>query len=192
MPKSGSSLPRRIFIFVALGAGVLALLGSVSFLIFVFLRDALEGELALTVLREAKVAIGIIAAAAMFLPYYWMVYRQDRQAEPEVAVVAPERTSRKGVAVLVNQGGDAFVRDLEAALGYEVAQLRWADPDATLPQLSEVEFQELTRAHRRRRGRERAAGSRRCGGPRPVVQLAWRHGNLVVAPRSYLVALHPG
>ena len=75
-----SSLNRRIFIFATLGAGVLALLGSVSFLIFVLLRDALEGELALTVLREAKFAIGIIVAAAMFLPYYWMVYRQDRQA----------------------------------------------------------------------------------------------------------------
>ena len=140
-----NSLPRRIFIFAVLGAGVLALLGSVSFLIFVFLRDALEGELALTVLREAKVAIGIIVAAAMFLPYYWMVYRQDRRAQPEVEVVASERAVRKVVTVLVNEGGGSFVRDLEASLGYEVELLRWADPDASQPQLSEAECRELAR-----------------------------------------------
>ena len=60
-------------------------------------------------------------------------------------MAAPERPRRKGVAVLVNQAGDTFVRDLEAALGYEVERLRWADPDATLPQLSEVECQDLAR-----------------------------------------------
>ena len=79
-----ASLARRIFIFGVLTVGALALLGSVSFLLFVFLRDALEGELALTSLRDAKNGIGVAAAVAVFLPYYWLIYRQDRRAEPEV------------------------------------------------------------------------------------------------------------
>ena len=140
-----NSLPRRLFIFAAMGVGVLALLGSVSFLLFAFLRDALEGELALTLLREAKVAIGIMVAAGVFLPYYWMVYLQDRRLAPEVGVAEKERPRRKAVAMLVNREGDDFVRNLQAALGYEAELLRWADPDASQPQLSEADCQELAR-----------------------------------------------
>ena len=142
-PDERTSLVRRIFIFAALGAGALALLGSVSFLVFVFLRDALEGELSLTVLREAKFAIGIIVASGVFLPYYWLVHRQDRRAEPILTAPAIERRPTKEVTVLVNQGDDAFVRELEAALGYGVSFLLLADPDAGLPELSEAERQEL-------------------------------------------------
>ena len=135
-----ASLARRIFIFGVLTVGALALLGSVSFLLFVFLRDALEGELALTSLRDAKNGIGVAAAVAVFLPYYWLIYRQDRRAEPEVIEPAARR---KGVSVLVGPGGEAFVRGLEAALGYEVSTLRWADTDAEPPDLYEDEYEEI-------------------------------------------------
>ena len=134
-----ASLVRRIFIFVALGAGALALLGSGSYLVFAFLRGLLESDLSLEVLREAKIAIGILATTALFLPYHWLVYRDDRRVEDESA--GPERPpiSRKEVMVLVTEAGQDFIRNLEAALGYRVDTLRWADPDATLPELSQAE-----------------------------------------------------
>ena len=81
-------------------------------------------------------------AAAVFLPYYWLVYQQDRQAEP--AAVAPvERYRRKAVTSLVMPGGETFVRNLEAELGYQVNTFLWADENATLPDLSEAEFLDL-------------------------------------------------
>ena len=137
-----TALARRIYIFAALGAGMLALLGSVSALIFFFLRDLLGSDLSLDTLRDTRPVIDIIAAAVIFLPYHWLVYRQDRRAEP-VPLVAPERLRRKEVTVLVSEGGDALVRNLEAALGYRVIVRRWADPDAVSPDLSEEECQEL-------------------------------------------------
>ena len=136
------TLVRRVFLFAALGAGVLALLGSVSYLIFVFLRDALEADLSLAVLREAKIAIGIIVPAVVFLPYYWLVYRQDRLAEPEAAA-PPAALRRKDVTVVAIEGGGALVRNLEAALGYRVTVLERADPGIGLPELSDVEYQAL-------------------------------------------------
>ena len=138
-----TALSRRIFIFAALGAGALAVLGSVSFLIFVFLRGLLEGDLSLGAVREAKTSFAVIGAAVVFLPYYWLVYRQDRQAQPEDA--PPERELRriKEVSVLVYEGGDAFVRDLEAELGYLVSALRLADPGGAMPVLDEAQYQEL-------------------------------------------------
>ena len=135
------ALPRRAFIFVALAVAVLALLGSASFLIFVFLRDMLNGELALTVLRETKVALGILVAGGIFLPYYWMVYRSDQQAKPEADAAPPIR--RKEVSVLAGDDGERFVSDLESALGYGVELLAWADPDASEPAQSEADLSEL-------------------------------------------------
>ena len=82
----------------------------------------------------------MIVAAAVFLPYYWGVYKQDRDATPSARV---ERQARKDVTLLTGEGAGSFVRDLESALGYRVASLRWADADASQPQLSEAECQEL-------------------------------------------------
>lgn len=76
---------RRIFIFAALGIGVLALLGSVSALLFIFLQDLLDFSFSLGTVDDMAEPIAIIAAAAAFLPYYWAVYRQDRQQDGEYA-----------------------------------------------------------------------------------------------------------
>ena len=136
-------LARRIFIFGVLGVGMLALVGSASGLIFVFLRDVLGDGLGTDSLRDAKVPLGFIVAAAVFVPYYWTVYRQDRQAEPEGVLDTVEPRVQKEVTVLVSEGGDAFVRSLEAALGYRVSILRRADPMADLPELGDAEYDEL-------------------------------------------------
>ena len=139
-----NALARRIFIFAVLGVGMLALLGSVSSLIFIFLKDVLGGGLSHSTLRDIRVPIDIIVAAAIFLPYYFMVYRQDRQAEPETLEPVARRR-RKEVSILVSEDGNELVRNLEAALGYRITALRWADPDIRLPALSEVDYEELAR-----------------------------------------------
>ena len=137
-----ASLARRVFIFGALTIGVLALLGSLIFLLFVFLRDMLAGDLALASLQDTKGAIGVVAAVAVFLPYYWLVYRQDSRAKPE-GLESLERFQRKGVSVLVGPGGESFVRGLEAVLGYGVSTLSWADSEAETPDLDQEQFDEL-------------------------------------------------
>ena len=137
-----ASLVRRIFIFVVLGAGMLALLGSLSTLLFFLFKDLLGGGVSRGTLRDIRPVLDIIAAAVFFLPYYWMVYRRDRMAEPETPSL---RLRRKDVTVLVSEGGDDFVRNLEAALGYRVNTLQWADPGAAAPELAEEQHQELAR-----------------------------------------------
>ena len=133
-----------MFLFLVLGVGALAFLGSGSFLIFAFLRDALEGDMSLTILEDTRTALGIIVAAAIFLPYYWLVYRQDRRLEPAAAALA-ERYVRKSVTALVSRGGETFVQELEAELGYRMNTFLWADPDAMLPELSEADLSDLAR-----------------------------------------------
>ena len=137
------SLARRIFMFTALGAGALALLGGLSYLLFVLLRDLLEGEIGTAMIRDGRHAIGVTAAALLFVPYYWLVYRRDRELDPEEpeAVAAP----RKGVSLLAGAGSDPIVRALEEALGYEVVLLRWADSAGLPPVLEQADFEEMAR-----------------------------------------------
>ena len=136
-----SGLARRIFTFVVLGAGMLALLGGVSSLVFIFLRELLDGDVSV-VLRETKLSFGAIAPAAVFLPYQWMVYREDRK----VLGSAPEQEApaeRKAVTVLVSENGAQFVQELESTLGYRVSPLRWADPEAGQLEITALELREL-------------------------------------------------
>jgi hypothetical protein len=138
-----ASLARRIFMFTALGAGALALLGGLSYMLFVLLRDLLEGEIGTAMIRDGRHAIGVTAAALLFVPYYWLVYRRDRELDPEEpeAVAAP----RKGVSLLAGAGSDPIVRALEEALGYEVVLLRWADSAGLPPVLEQADFEEMAR-----------------------------------------------
>lgn len=158
-------IARRIFIFAALGVGVLALLGSVSALLFVLLRDLLNADLYIETLDAVAAPLAIVAATVAFLPYYWAVYAQDRAAAPETApsetaplagaatdamdvatlakmdAPAPAKmdapTPAKEVTLLAGGDTDALIKGLQAALGYPVAALRWADADATTPTLSD-------------------------------------------------------
>lgn len=146
-------IARRIFIFAALGIGVLSLLGSVSALLFVLLRDLLNAELHIETLDAVAAPLALVAAAVAFLPYYWSIYAQDRDAAPETppsetapladaaaptdatATVAP--TPTKEVTLLAGDDADALINGLQAALGYPVTALRWADADAITPTLSD-------------------------------------------------------
>lgn len=144
-------IARRIFIFAALGVGVLSLLGSVSALLFVLLRDLLNAALHIETLDSASVPLAIVAATVAFLPYYWAIYAQDRAAAPEtptaetapladaatdsIDVPPPEPT--KEVTLLAGADADALIQGLQAALGCPVSTLRWADEDAATPALSD-------------------------------------------------------
>ena len=152
------SVARRIFIFAALGAGALSLLGSVSALLYALIRDALELSVSASTLADAAAPVGVIAAAAAFLPYYWAAYARDRAETPDDALDsvadvvadvsdadataddAPDimpATPRKEVALLAGSDAEGLARELEAALGYSVSTLRWADADADTPTLSD-------------------------------------------------------
>lgn len=150
---------RRIFLFAALGIGVLALLGSVSALLFMFLRDLLDVSLSLGTLDDMVEPIAIIAAAAAFLPYYWAVYRDDQDAvpemEPELVLSDVEEPAsdqiegqppRKQVTLLAAVDADALVGQIQDALGYDIDKLPWADSDAATPALTDEECAQLAQS----------------------------------------------
>jgi hypothetical protein len=137
-----TSLTRRIYIFGVLGVGMLALLGSLSFIVFVFFREILDGTIS-NIVGDARGAFDVLLPALVFVPYHWLLYREDRRLAPESEMLQLESSRRKAVTVLVGENSADFLESLEAALGYGVSPLLWADQEATHPYLTPEEFQEL-------------------------------------------------
>jgi hypothetical protein len=136
-------LPRRILIFGVVGAGTLAFLGNVSYLLFLFLNALLEGTLSLTLLVDAKWSMGAVVAAVLFVPYHWLTLQEDRKATKESA--PRQLARRKSVTVLIPEGSDPFLARLETVLPGKPRVLCRLDPDVGVPELSADDFRGVER-----------------------------------------------
>ena len=133
------ALPRKLYVMGVLCIGVLALVGGASFTLFVFLRDLLDVALSLETLRELSVGLAILLTVALFVPYHWNIYREDRRYEPDDAVEPPP-IIRKRVTLLTAPGGESVAGGIEAALGYGVTVAAWRDSDAVVAALDEAQL----------------------------------------------------
>lgn len=149
-PIERNALPRRIFIFAVLGIGMLCLLGSVSNLAFVLFKAILEGNMS-QLLNDAQAAIAVLVPVAIVLPYYWLIYREDRRLTPDDEA---EKRPRKDVSVLVVESSMVFVSQLEAVLGYRITPLLWADEDAVPMTLDDAGYDMLADRIDAAKGRE--------------------------------------
>ncbi|MCH7837161.1 MAG: hypothetical protein IIC26_01485 [Chloroflexi bacterium] len=138
-----TSLPRRMLVYGVIGVGALAILGSMSHILFLFLDALLEDGLSLSMLRDMKWSIGIAFTSGLFVPYHWLILQEDRKATGES--VAGPAAPRKSVTVLVGAGGGALVSQLEASLGGKVRVLRCVDANVGVPELSAEEIQDIER-----------------------------------------------
>ena len=134
-------LSRRVFIYAVFGIAVLVTLGNLSALLFMFLRDLLEGELSTQVLRDAKWSIGMLLMAGTVSVYYWLVLQEDRRAVPaaeEAPTVAPR--VQKVVIALASEEARPFVKGLEARLGISIRLWQRLDPDVGAPAVTEEDL----------------------------------------------------
>ncbi len=134
-----TAMSRKLYVLGVLCLGLLALVGSASASIFIFLRDLLEVELGSNTLNDMTIALAVLLTAAIFVPYHWIIYRGDRALEPD----EESPPARKGVLVLAPVGASEFVAAVEDALGYPVASAQWADPDAFVPTLDADQIDRL-------------------------------------------------
>ena len=136
-----SALFRRVFIYLALGAAVLAGLGSLSAVLFVFFRGLLEGQISAQLVQDAKWGIGLLLTAGAVSVYYWLVLREDRRALAEAEEPSTETLPvRKSVIALATEAAQPFVRRLEGQLGISLHLWQRLDPDTEVPDLSEEEI----------------------------------------------------
>lgn len=140
-----TALSRRVFIYGVFGIATLLVLGNLSALLFMFLRDLLEAELSLQVLQDAKWSIGILLMAGAISVYHWLVLQEDRREMPagetppkeeSPAEVAPVAKEMIAVAAQTAQG---LVARLESQLGVPIRVWRRLDV-AEAPTVTEEEL----------------------------------------------------
>ena len=126
------ALPRKLYVMGVLCLGLLAVVGGASSTLFIFLRDLLDAELSASTLRDLSTGLSVVVTALLVIPYHWVIYRQDRELEPDEPE-SPAATAPKPVMMLVAAGGESLADEVEGTLGYGVARVNWADPDAFVP-----------------------------------------------------------
>ena len=139
-----TSLPRKLYVLGVLCLGLLSLVGGASATIFIFLRDLLAVDLSIGTLRDLTSALAVVLATAVILPPHWIIYRKDRELEPDTE--SPEPPVRKHVTLLTPEGGGDLVRAIEEALGQSIALAPWSDPDAYVPTLDSAELARVYQA----------------------------------------------
>ena len=144
-------IARRNFSLAVSGIGMVSLAACISFSLFVFLRELLDGNLS-EVLPATKVSLGVIVAAGIFVPYHWMVYKRDRYILPELKARKETPHLQKSITVLANLDGADFVSRLETNMGCDINALTWVDNNASFPKLQESDIQKLAQGIREANG----------------------------------------
>ncbi len=119
---------RRVFLYIVLGASILATVAALVNLVYMLLNAILQGGSA-DFLRSIKWSIQSLAVSIPLLVYFWSVIKADQKLGAE-AVAA-----HKEVSLIVPESAAGLAEKLEAALGYRIKVLR---------SLSEIHYSDAT------------------------------------------------
>lgn len=100
---------RRVYLFLAVGVAVLALLVSLTVVLYRVFRATLSEDITLALLRDSRWAIAVAATAGVAAAYHFLVLREDQEALA-TTTVAPRRVRD---VLLLSPAGE---RELAGAL----------------------------------------------------------------------------
>ena len=136
------SQSRRVFTFGVIGVALVALLISLTIVLFQLFEAVLDASLSRMVLRDAREAIATVLTAAAVAGYYWLVLREDQEAMPAEAAAVPSR--RRAVVLLAPAGADTLARALGEIEGVHVRSWRRIDAAGAAPPLSPEQIAALS------------------------------------------------
>ena len=128
---------RRIYLYVIIGATIIALAADLVNIIYRLLSGGLTGTFGVDVLSNIRWSIQSLVVAAPLLIYHWKVARDDQRRGSEAAVV------HKDVTVLAGSRAGDFISRLEEKLGYRVHLLESMGPADELQAFSNEELAKL-------------------------------------------------
>ena len=117
-----TSPSRRVYLFLLFGATGLTAVVSLSVILFLIFRDLLESALAVTVLHDLRIAIGLVLTAGGLSAYHWVVHREDR----DQLAAAPTPVHPRHV-LLVGPDGRQLASAVAADTGARVRSLHRLD-----------------------------------------------------------------
>ena len=145
-----AALSRRVFVYFVFGVSVLIVLCSVSGVLFLVLKDALEANLSINVIQDAKLPLGMALMAGAVGFYYWLVLQEDRRALAGTLGgardVAPDQPRiLKNVIAIAPGAAQPEISRLEANLGSPIRFWRRLDAGEAMPSLTEERLADVRR-----------------------------------------------
>jgi hypothetical protein len=125
---------RRIYLYVIIGASIIALAADLVNIFYQLLSAGLAGNWDVQVLKNTGWSIQSLIVAAPVLAYHWQIARSDQRRGSEVTAV------RKSISVLAGEKSQFLVSRLEEKLGYKVAILQSSGPGTELSDLTDDEL----------------------------------------------------
>lgn len=122
---------RRSYLFLLFGATGLTAFISLTVILFVFFRDALDQSLGATTLVDLRAAIALVLTAGGLSAYHWMVHRSDRSRLPVEAPPHPRH-------ILLLSGDGQLASELALRTGATVRALRRLDTEGPGPDVDTV------------------------------------------------------
>ena len=145
-----AALSRRVFVYFVFGVAVLIALGSVSGVLFLVLKNLLEGDLSVQVIQNAELPLGMALMAGAVGFYHWLVLQEDRKALAESLSVAPDAAPgqpriQKNVIVVASSAARPAISQLEERLGSPIRFWQRLDAGETVPSLTEEQVDGISR-----------------------------------------------
>jgi hypothetical protein len=128
---------RRVYLYVLVGASIVALAADLVNVIFQVLTAALSRGIDVRVLLESRWSIQTLFVAAPVLWYHWGIVRQDQRRGAETAAV------KKAVTLIIADAFVEIVPGLEEKLGYRVKVSRYLGPVTGAPPPPESDLDAL-------------------------------------------------
>jgi hypothetical protein len=153
---------RRIYLYVIIGAAIIALAADLVNIFYQLLSSGLAGNLDIHVLRNCRWSIQSLIVAAPLLAYHWQIARSDQRRGAETAA------ERKKVTVLAGTASQAFVSRLEEKLGGKINLLQYAGVNSAAPELTDEALNEMV--------------SRITSAPAGKVMVVFHEGQVLVLP----------
>ena len=108
------ALSRRIFLYVIIGASIIALAADLVNIIYQLLRDMLQGNFGANFLHDSKWSLQTLIVAAVLLWYHWQILRTDQRRGAESLAI------RRNVTLLTEDRTGELASRLEAKLGIKI------------------------------------------------------------------------
>jgi ABC-type multidrug transport system fused ATPase/permease subunit len=113
---------RRIFLYVVVGASIVALVTALVYIVYRVLNGLLQGDFGVQVLRNIRWSLQILIVATPLLWYHWRIIRTDQRRGAE-AVAA-----RKTVTLVASDPTGELTSRLTQKLGYKIRVLYPVSP----------------------------------------------------------------
>ena len=158
----GRAKSRRIYLYVIIGASIIALAAVLVNIVYQFLSGLLGGNFGLSVLQKSKWSIQSLLVAVPLLIYHWQIARDDQRRGAEAAA------EHKTVTALIDNSARALIGPLEQQLGLKIRVMEYAGTPADTPTLSAEELVAL--------------GNQIKSSPAQTVMLVIHEGKMLVLP----------